>query len=336
MSKQANPTIIGAFVVGAAALLAVGAALFGGSELFKERYAFVAFFEEQTKGLKIGSNVVANGVRVGYVSEVALLIDEDTYQTLTRVTLEILPDAYVPVRSGRPIADDEERMLGYQELVDEAGLRAQLEIESIITGQLLVKLERRPDTSPVMRGVDSDYPEIPTIPSDIQEIIARIENWAMDLRESVDVGELTTNLNGALKGIADLASSEDLHNSLDALNRLLNQIQTRSLTTNANYTLADIGIAAESISQILERTDASITDISGDLQLILDSLDSTLHDATTALELANRQLRGDSEQAYQVQTTFREVERAAKAMRDFFDALERNPEAFLKGRQEQQ
>ena len=41
------------------------------------------------------AQVILNGVRVGYVSEIALLIDEERYETLTRVTLEILPDGMV-------------------------------------------------------------------------------------------------------------------------------------------------------------------------------------------------------------------------------------------------
>ena len=77
MSKKANPTVIGGFVVGAVLLFAAGVALFGGSELFAKRFIYVAYFEEQTKGLRVGSNVVLNGVRIGYVSEIALLIDED-------------------------------------------------------------------------------------------------------------------------------------------------------------------------------------------------------------------------------------------------------------------
>ena len=334
MSKQANPTVIGAFVVGAAILAALGTALFGGAEFFKERFAFVAYFEEQTKGLKVGSNVVANGVRVGYVSEIALLIDEATYETLTRVTLEILPDSYVPVRGGEPLASDEERMLNYQELVDDAGLRAQLEIESFITGQLLVKLEHRPDTIAVMRGVNPPHPEVPTIPSDIQEILDRIQNWAMDIRDSVDVGELSNNLNAALRNFAELAGSEDLRESLDGLNRLVNQLQTRSIATNANYTLADVGMAAEAISEVLANTDASVTEIAADLQPILVSLQSTIEEANRTLALTNRQLRGDTEELYQIQATFREVEKAAQAMREFFDYMERNPEAFLKGKRE--
>ncbi len=185
-----------------------------------------------------------------------------------------------------------------------------------------------------MRGVNTDYPEIPTIPSDIQEILDRIQTWAMDLRESVDVGELSTNLNAALKSVAELTGSEDLRQSLDGLNRLLNQLQTRSIATNANYALADIGIAAESISEVLKRTDANVEEISVDMRELLESLESTILEATKALELANRQLRGDSSQVQQIQSTFREVERAAQSMRDFFDLMERNPEAFLRGKQE--
>jgi hypothetical protein len=62
MSKKSNPAIIGAFVVGAVSLLAVAVAFFGGSELFQKRVNYVAYFEEQTKGLRVGSNVILNGV----------------------------------------------------------------------------------------------------------------------------------------------------------------------------------------------------------------------------------------------------------------------------------
>jgi paraquat-inducible protein B len=51
MSKKSNPVMIGGFVVGAVVLLATGVALFGGSELFAKRYNYVAYFEEQTKGV---------------------------------------------------------------------------------------------------------------------------------------------------------------------------------------------------------------------------------------------------------------------------------------------
>ena len=44
-------------------------------------------------------------------------------------------------------------------------------------------------------------------------------------------------------------------------------------------------------------------------------------------------MQGDTEQVYQLQATLGEVESAAKAVRNFFDYLERNPETLLRGKQ---
>ncbi|MEE4162645.1 MAG: MlaD family protein [Woeseiaceae bacterium] len=334
MSKQAHTTLIGAFVVGAAVLLAIGAALFGGSELFQKRTTYVAYFDETTTGLRTGANVVANGVRVGYVSEIALLIDESTYQTLTRVTLVILPEAYIPVRNGQQIGAHVESAFTHRELVEDAGLRAQLEIESFITGQLLVRLDNRPDTEAIMRGVDPPYPEIPTIRSNIQEILDRVQNWASDIRDSVDIDVLSNNLNDALRNIANLAGSADLQETLGSLKRVVGQVETRGVVSDLDAAIGDLGQAARALTDVLENTDNNIEDIAGDIKPVLASLQQTIEEANRMLELGNRQLRGDTEQIEQFQSTFREIEQAARAMREFFDYMERNPEAFLKGRQE--
>ena len=42
MSKRANPTIVGAFVVGAFFLLVVGVVLFGSGKVFQPRITWVA------------------------------------------------------------------------------------------------------------------------------------------------------------------------------------------------------------------------------------------------------------------------------------------------------
>lgn len=334
MSKQAHTTLIGAFVVGAAVLLAIGAALFGGSELFQKRTTYVAYFDETTTGLRTGANVVANGVRVGYVSEIALLIDESTYQTLTRVTLVILPEAYIPVRNGEQIGSHVESAFTHRELVEDAGLRAQLEIESFITGQLLVRLDNRPDTEAILRGVDPPYPEIPTIRSNIQEILDRVQNWASDIRDSVDIDVLSNNLNDALRNIADLAGSDDLEATLATLNRLVGQVESRGVVSNLDDTIGELGEAATALREVLESADQNVEAIATEIQPILTNLQQTIEEANRMLELGNRQLRGDTEQIDQFQSTFREIEQAARAMREFFDYMERNPEAFLKGRQE--
>ena len=232
MSKHANPTVIGGFVVGAIALLAIGVALFGGSELLAQRIHYVAYFQEQTKGLRVGSNVVLNGVRIGYVSEIALLIDETEFTTQTRVTLEILPEAYIPISHGKRISEDLREVISHDDLVHKAGLRAQLEIESFVTGQLLVRLDLRPDTPAHMSGLESEHPEVPTIRSDIQEMLASIQSWLTEIREEVDIQALMSTVTDVLAAFAELMESPDLHEMLPFLLKiLLNEYSGQSIRT---------------------------------------------------------------------------------------------------------
>ena len=332
MSKKTSPAVIGGFVIGAVSLLALGVALFGGGELFKKRINYVAYFDEQTKGLRVGSNVILNGVRIGYVSEIALLIDEERYETLTRVTLEILPDIYIPVRDGAPIAEDLHDVIPHEELIQQAGLRAQLEIESFVTGQLLVRLDLRPDTPIRMAGMRSDYPEIPTIRSDIQELLTRMQRWLANIRDNVDVDALAEGLTNALNGVAALTNSPDLHDALAGLSEFVNDEDVQKLGASLQAALNDISDAASEATSLFKNADAEIGTIAEDLQPVLEGLVETLLSAENTLNAARLQLRGDSEQVYQLQSTLKEVEGAAAALREFFDYLERNPEALLQGK----
>jgi len=333
MSKKSDPAMIGAFVVGAVGLLALGVALFGGSELFRKRVNYVAYFEEQTKGLRVGSNVILNGVRIGYVSGIALLIDEERYETLTRVTLEILPDTYIPVRDGVRVNQDLRDAIPHDELINQAGLRAQLEIESFVTGQLLVRLDLRPDTPIRLTGMKSEYPEIPTIRSDIQELLTRMQRWLANIRDNVDVDALAEGLTNALNGIAALTNSPDLHDSLAGLNAFMNDEDVQELGSTLKQALQDVAAAASEANALFRNADADIDTVVAELQPVLAGLGETLKSAEATLDAARLQLRGDSEQVYQLQSTLREVEGAAAALREFFDYLERNPEALLKGKQ---
>jgi paraquat-inducible protein B len=335
MSKKSSPTLIGGFVIGAVALLSIGVVLFGGSELLAKRSYYVAYFEEQTKGLRVGSNVILNGVRVGYVSEIALLIDEKEFATMTRVTLEVLPDTYVPIRDGKPVSDDIRDVISHEVLLRDAGLRAQLEVESFVTGQLLIRLDMRPDTPIELSGLESEYPEIPTIRSNIQEMLARIQEWMTSIREDVDIEGLAQAAEDALRGFAALTNSADLHDGLSGLNALINDQDTQALGTSLKSALDEVAIAAEEIDAFLSDADDGLASLTTDLKPVLDNLGSTLASAERTLDAARLQLSGDSEQAYQLQSTLREIEGAAVALREFFDYLERNPEALIRGKQEQ-
>lgn len=333
MSKRTNPTLIGAFVVGAVALIAVGVALLGGSEYFAERLRYVSYFDEQTKGLRVGSNVILNGVRVGYVSDIALLVDQSTFNTLTQVTLEILPEDLVMTDFGEVVRTEARRApIGHDLMVEEAGLRAQLEIDSFITGQLVVKLGMYPETAAVYRGVDPPFREIPTIPSNVQAFLAKAREWAQRVGEDFDLEAIAERLNSILRGLDELSNSEDLRKLLAGINRLVSDEDAHAMAGNLNDTLNDIRAATADARALIRNTDGRIEDLAGDLRPAIQELAGAMEEAEQTLAAAKEQLRGETVQVYQLQQTLEEVEGAARALREFFDLLERNPEALVSGK----
>jgi paraquat-inducible protein B len=268
------------------------------------------------------------------VSEIALLIDETKFETMTRVTLEILPDTYIPISGGVPIDEDLREAIPHGSLIRDAGLRAQLEIESFVTGQLLVRLDMRPETPIEMSGIHSEHPEIPTIRSDIQELLARMQQWLANINDNVDVDALAKGITDSLTGFAALTTSPDLYEALSGLNALINDEDTQALSESLRSLLDEASVAVTDASDLLTRADTGMNTLESDVLPVLQQLGDTLAAAERTLQVAQLQLRGDSEQVYQLQSTLKEVEFAATALREFFDYLERNPESLIRGKRE--
>ncbi|WP_064604320.1 MlaD family protein [Photobacterium sp. J15] len=334
MSKQANSTVIGAFVVIGMVLTVVSVVLFGGSEYFAKREKYSVYFDDDTKGLRVGSNVLLNGVRIGYVSEISLLMDKTTFTTISLVTLEILPDTFLITDEGQVVGTGAGEVGEYEGLIYQAGLRAQLEIESFLTGQLVVNLSLQPYTPSIMRGIDSPYPEIPTISSDVQLIMAQLKNWIFEVAENVDAVEVSRRFNRIIRGLDELSNSQDLRAALAGINQLINDKQTQQLAGTAIKAFKQVDAMALDASQLIQHVDGRVVGLGSDLTLALSKLTSLLTEAEQTLVMAKKQLRGETVQMYQLEATLKEIESASRAVRAFFDYLERNPEALLTGKKD--
>ena len=121
MSKRTSPAVIGGFVIGAVLLLTIGFAIFGGTQLFANKSRYVAYFDEPTDGLRTGANVLMNGVRIGYVSDIDLLFDQRSFDTLTQVTIDILEDSYVITNEGEFVDEVMSTAVEHGTLIGTAG-----------------------------------------------------------------------------------------------------------------------------------------------------------------------------------------------------------------------
>src|SRR4029453_15768332 len=177
MGSKINPNAIGALGVGAIVLLIAGGLLFGGGKFFQEKLPYVLFFEGSVEGLNVGAPVVFRGVQVGQVTAVEALADPATSSIVIRVKIAFVRGS-LQVRGGR-VQDPQK---GVEGLVQK-GLRASLRMQSFVTGLLYVAFDFQPDTPVVLRGLDATVPELPTIPSDMDQLKSTVQEAMADLRK---------------------------------------------------------------------------------------------------------------------------------------------------------
>jgi paraquat-inducible protein B len=335
MSKKSNPTLIGAFVIGAVGLLVVAVLLFGGSELLADKRLAVAYFQGSVKGLRTGANVAFRGVRVGYVQDIQIQTDVNTLKSQIQVTMELAPGALVFTEKGSVLSEalqtQQYSEFDIQVIID-AGLRAQLQLESLVTGQLFVELDFHPDTPPLYRRENPPHEEIPTIPSNIEEVVENMQRFIENFNENVDIGEIATDIGSILAGMDELVNSPDIRESLAGLNRIINDRDTQELTASLQAVIADARGALQDTRSLVSNVDARIDPLLDELMSAVDQLDNALVAGEAALSNASEQMKGDTELAYELTMTLDELQGAARSLRIFLDYIERNPEALIRGK----
>jgi paraquat-inducible protein B len=277
--------------------------------------------------------VTFRGVRIGYVQDIQLQADVNTLESVVQVTMELLPNQLVLTRKGRVLEEHEEpEDLTLQDVVN-AGLRAMLDVESIVTGQLLVDLDFRPDTAPIYRSENAPYVEIPTIPSNIQEVLKNVQQFLSDIQQNIDIKKLAKSVGSILTGLDELSNSEDLRESLAGINRIVNDSETQKLSASVQAALSDAQRVLQDTRSLVNNADARIGPLTDELMTALNKLDSTLSAGEEALSSASLQMKGDTELAFELTRTLDELQGAARALRIFLDYLERNPESLIRGKQ---
>ena len=329
--SKANPTAIGAFVLGALALVALAIITLGGSALFTPKQRAVVFFEGNVNGLVVGAPVNFRGVKVGSVDRIALQFDAATLKRLLSETLQGTEGLGMKVLDSLKIGGSREDADIPFEAFIQKGLRAKLNMESIVTGQLGVDLDFRPNTPLVLVGSPNpSIPEIPTVKSDfdvIKDQLSQIpfRQIADDVKTLVaSISELSKSAGGSL-GTLD----QELRSTATAARKTLDQA-SRTLAT-MDGTLAAVRGTADKASATLDvagpqlnKTLASAELALGRAEKALGAAEQTLAN-TAELTAPGAPLRADLEQA------LRDLAASAESLRSFADTVERNPNALVFG-----
>lgn len=318
MTPQLYKTTVGAFVVGGIVLFTLGIILLGGGRLFSNDVEYVLYFDGSVSGLSMGAPVVFRGVPMGSVTQISLVANARDSNVTIPVTIRIDERSFIR-SSGRSLSE-----AAQQEIIRrmvERGLRARLQLQSLITGQYRVELDFFPDTPMNFRSSTPDL-EIPTVPSPIdtlqrtlarlpiEQLTASLASILENVSAAVDNGKLKAGVEAFAATFAEtqrLLSDSPLRHALE---NTLQQVDgaSRAMQKELPGALAAFHTAMDNMSQASER-----------LRRVADSAEGTLG--------------RDSPTMNDVRRLLKESIAAVRALRNLADMLERNPEALLKGRQ---
>ena len=328
MSKKANPTIIGGFVLGAIAVVVAAVAVFGSGKFLSRHPRAVAFFQGNIQGLTVGSIVTLRGVEVGAVTAVQLELNVKEMEPIIPVYMEFDPDRLKIPRG--TFTEAELRTQEPLKLAIAKGLHARLATQSLVTGQLIVDLNLDPNEPRHFTGADPSTVEIPTAESDIDKLkkaltalpLDRIAGSALQLLEDAD---RLVKSDEIPKLLTSLVSVSDNLNALvagarDDLPKVVGDF--RELTHSTGETLASAKTAVTTANQLL----------TGDLREALRAATSTMQKTEKLMTNTNSLLAPDSAERYDIDQTLRNLTAATRALRVFAEGLERRPNSLVVGK----
>lgn len=324
MSLRANPKAIGLFIIGATILLVVGVATLATASFFEDESTFVSFFGESVNGLEVGAPVKFQGVPVGRVTNLLIQIDraDKSFQVPVTYTVDL---TRLTTPTGT-FVDLENAAILQQQIRD--GLRAQLQMESIVTGQLYIELAYRDDPAPPeLEKRVTLFPEIPTSPSllaafgtqagslvgEVFGILFRVN----EMLEEVNMVELNRSVVASMQAIEQLAASPEIQAAF---------AEVPAMGQQFNGTMAEMQVLAARLGGTIEPMQAEFAGTNAEVVATLKSMQAVLEETKSLIST-------DSGVGYQMESALSALTDASNALRDLMLSLERNPDILIRGRE---
>lgn len=319
--KASAQAWVGAFVLGGIALLLAAIILFGNLSLFNPSITAAVVFQNSIAGLSVGAPVTFRGVRVGAVESIGIEFDPKTQIAYIPVTVRLTP-------ASPPGGKHEPDYPGNIADLLKRGLRAELRLQSFVTGQSQIDLDFDP-SSPVITHPDiTSLPEIPVRQSTLQR--------ATEQLSQLPLHELSDNTVATLNSLRSL--TERLNRDLPPL---LESLKTTADRTGQTVETANQAIQAlqgqmtttlEAVTRAADTGTQQLRQGGGDLHRLLGNSDAAM---TRMGELMTQLKTLTSERSasrQNIDSALRDLAAAAASLRGFASDVEHDPQLLLTGR----
>ena len=323
MSLRANPTSIGLFLIGAIIITLIGTTMLAGNSWFRNKTTFVSYFKESVNGLEDGAPVKFQGAPIGKVTKMRIQINgrDKTFQVPVEYEINIKK---LTTELGTYVDLGEDSVLK-QQIAD--GLRAQLQMQSVVTGQLYIELTYRKDAGPpLLEPSETLWPEIPTTPS----LIAALGSDAGSL--VADMVKVLFKVNEMLTAIDMKAINAGVVGSAQSVRRLLDAPELRAALKEMPAMTAQLTRTMARVDTLAATAGAAIDPMTTELKGTTKEMSATLQALRKAIDDTHGLLSTDSDLGFGLEAALANMRDATNALRLLLNTLEQNPDMLLRGK----
>jgi phospholipid/cholesterol/gamma-HCH transport system substrate-binding protein len=210
MAKQKTNLLIGIFVILGVLLGVVAIIWVGATSYFQKGETYISYFDESVQGLQVDSSVKFRGVDVGRVEAIRVAPDNRLIGVVMKINMR-----------------------------DNLQKNAVAQLKAAgITGIMFVELDLKkpgePDLSPKI-DFPSEYPIIATRPSEIQRLVAGINEVVKKFNE-IDTKGISNQLIATTKAIEEVIKGKQVASILSRVNNAAGNLE--GITAKANKSLS--------------------------------------------------------------------------------------------------
>ena len=295
--------------------------------MFRSTDTFVLYFEGNLQGLTVGAPVLFQGVPVGEVKSIKVFYKSGTSDFIVPVVIETQHERFHELESETGEYAEHIDKTEIDRLV-RAGLRGQLSLQSLVTGQLAISLAMLPDTPVNLRG-KGKMMEIPTVPSSFERLAQALDE--------LDLGKLVDNVNRAMNALEEMIAEEALENLIADIDKAAVEVGSlaNELRGHAKVATDEFQMTAQSARGLMRSVDNQVDPVANEAVQTLEEIQKAMAQAEKTLVTIDELAADYTEESsfnFQLTIALEEFSATMRSLRALSDMLQQQPDALLRGR----
>ncbi len=332
MSKKASPTVIGIFTLIGIIIAGIAIVLLGVGKIFKSTHDVLLYFDKSAYGLQPGSDVRFGGVRIGSVKSISVLVDRKENRKIIPVVVELVEKDLRLISTEEGGGIDFSTFEGVQKAVSQ-GLRGGMKQQSIVTGQLYIEFDIIPDTPGFVYQSSGEqiYPVIPTVGTDIDELISGIADGLKKFN-ALDLNGVMTDLRDVLVSAKNQIAALNVKEINDNLVDITRDVHKLTSNEKLSRAVENLDTALIQIDQLATKANNGFDPLLTDLNAVIANANAGLTKIDEAAKEITQLSNPRSPVLLRLQNVLQETERASRALKELSNDLKRDPKALISGK----